>query len=244
MTFLAVSFLAGVLTVLAPCILPLLPVVLGTAATGKSRATPYVVVASLAASIIFFTYVLKVSTAFVMVPAAAWAYLSGGILTLFGLTLAMPALWEYLPGVQRLSVMSNNALGAGARGKSLWGDVVVGAALGPVFSTCSPTYFVILASVLPASFALGTLYLFAYVVGLSLMLILVALFGQRFANRLAAISDSRGYFKRGIGVLFIILGLSIAFGFEKKIETTILNSGYIDVTKVEQLLLQRVQPQS
>lgn len=241
MAFLIVSFIAGVLTVLAPCILPLLPVVIGSSASGRSKWTPYIVVLSLAISIILFTFILKVSTAFVMVPPEVWTYLSGGILVAFGLTLAFPALWEKVPGIAKLSAGSNKLVGSGYQKKSFLGDVIIGAALGPVFSTCSPTYFVILASVLPVSFALGTLYILSYVLGLSLILLLIALLGQRFADRLAGVADSRGYFKRGIGILFLVLGLLIVTGYEKKLQILILDSGYFDITQVEQLLLQKVK---
>ena len=237
LTFVIIAFVAGVLTVLAPCILPLLPVVVGSSASGRSRTTPYVVVFSLAISIIVFTYVLKVSTAFIMIPPEVWTYLSGGIIFFFGFTLFFPNIWDNVPGINKISISSNKLLGAGYGRKSFLGDMVVGAALGPVFSTCSPTYFVILASVLPASFILGSLYLFSYTLGLSIILLFIALLGQRFVGRLSLLSDPRGWFKRGIGLLFILLGLSIAFGYEKKLETAILDSGYFDITKVERYLL-------
>ena len=239
MTFLVISFIAGVLTVLAPCILPLLPVVVGSSTPGRSNRTPYVVVGSLALSIILFTYLLKASTAFIMIPPETWMYLSGGILVFFGLTLVFPALWEHVPGISLISRKSNAVVGSGYQKKSIWGDALIGAGLGPIFSTCSPTYFVILASVLPASFFLGTVYLLAYVLGLSLILLLIALVGERLVGRLGGLSDSRGWFKRAVGLLFIALGLAIAFGYEKKLEVAILDSGYFDITKVEQFLLQK-----
>jgi cytochrome c biogenesis protein CcdA len=241
MTFLIVSFIAGVLTVLAPCVLPLLPVVIGSSATGRSSWTPYIVVGSLAVSIILFTYLLKASTAFIMIPPEFWTYLSGGILMIFGLTLLFPSLWENVPGLSKLSTDSNKLLGKGIKQQSFWGDALVGAALGPVFSTCSPTYFVILASVLPASFALGTLYLLSYTFGLSLILLMLALLGEKLAERLSGFADPKGWFKRGLGVLFVLLGLMIATGVEKKVELAILESGIFDVTKVEQLLLQKIE---
>ena len=241
MILLIVSFIAGALTVLAPCVLPLLPVVIGSSVSGRSRATPFVVVGSLAVSIIVFTYVLKASTAFIAAPPQFWTYLSGGILVLFGFVLLFPALWEKAPGLARIAGRSNALVGAGYQKKSFWGDALVGAALGPVFSTCSPTYFVILASVLPASFFLGTLYLLAYTLGLSLILLLIALLGQRFADRLNAFSDSRGWFKRSIGILFLLVGIAIASGYEKKLEVAILDTGFFDVTKIVQRLLQRVR---
>jgi cytochrome c biogenesis protein CcdA/thiol-disulfide isomerase/thioredoxin len=241
MTLLVISFIAGVLTVLAPCILPVLPVIIGSSATGRSKATPYIVVASLAASIIVFTYLLKASTAFIMIPPQFWTYLSGGILVLFGLTLLFPALWERIPGLGKLSVGSNKLVGTGIKKKSFWGDVLIGAALGPVFSTCSPTYFVILASVLPASFALGTLYLLAYVAGLSLVLLLLALLGEGLASKLSGFADPKGWFKRGLGVLFLIVGIFVASGADKDLQIAILDSGFFDITKIEQGLLENLE---
>ena len=241
MTLLAISFIAGVLTVLAPCILPLLPVVIGTSAAGRSTWTPYIVVGSLALSIILFTYLLKFSTALIMVPPEFWKYLSGGILFLFGLVLIFPALWENLPGVAKLSISSNKLIGTGYQKKSFWGDVIIGAALGPVFSSCSPTYFVILASVLPASFALGSLYLFTYAAGLSLALLLIALLGQRFADRLLVAADSRGLFKQSVGIIFIAVALCVMTGYDKKVQVWILESGFVDSVKWEQNILQRFQ---
>ncbi len=240
MTFLAIAFIAGVLTVLAPCILPLLPVVIGSSASGRSKATPYIVVASLGASIILFTFLLKVSTAFISIPQSFWTYLSGGILVFFGITLLFPKVWEKIPGLSKATVGSNKLLGSGHQKKSVWGDVLIGAALGPVFSTCSPTYFVILASVLPASFALGTVYLLAYVLGLSLILLLIALLGERFVSKLSGFSDPNGTFKKGLGVLFVVLGILIILGLDKALESAILDSGYFDITKVEQKLLEKI----
>jgi cytochrome c biogenesis protein CcdA/thiol-disulfide isomerase/thioredoxin len=241
MTLLIISFIAGMLTVLAPCILPLLPVVIGTAATGRGKWTPLIVIGSLSASIIAFTFLLKASTFLIDVPQSFWSGVSGGILMLFGLTLAFPQLWARVPGIGTASTSANKALGAGVLKKNAWGDVIVGVALGPIFSTCSPTYFVILATVLPASIALGTVYLLAYVLGLALMLFGIAYIGQRFANRLALAADSHGKMKRIIGAVFIVLGIIILTGYEKKLETQLLESGWFDVTKIEHRLLEQTE---
>lgn len=240
MTFLAVAFFAGILTVLAPCVLPLLPVIMGTAVSGRSPWTPYVVVGSLALSIILFTFALKVSTAFITVPPEVWLYLSGGILIFFGLTLLYPSLWGRVRGINRLADGSERMLGKGARLKTIWGDVMVGASLGPIFSTCSPTYFVILASILPVSVIEGTVYIFAYTLGLSLVLLLIALLGAQFSGRLGPLANPHGWFKRSIGVIFIVLGVVIALGLEKKLQILLLESGYFNVTNIEYKLLERI----
>lgn len=241
MTLLIVSFVAGILTVLAPCVLPLLPVVVGSSVAGRSKSTPYVVVASLSVSIILFTYILKASTAFIAIPEEVWMYISGGILVVFGITLVFPGLWERLPGMARFSAQSNKLVGAGYQKKSFFGDVLIGAALGPIFSTCSPTYFVILATVLPVSFALGTVYLLVYVVGLAIVLLALAWMGERLAGRLGNLADPHGWFKHTLGIIFIVLGLAIAFGIEKQIQTALVNNSIFDITKIEQKLLDRLE---
>jgi thiol-disulfide isomerase/thioredoxin len=130
-------------------------------------------------------------------------------------------------------------LGKGDQKKSFWGDVIVGAALGPVFSTCSPTYFIVLATVLPVSPVLGMVYLFAYTFGLCLALFVVALVGQKIMDKLGIVADPRGWFKRTLGVVFLIVGIAIVAGLDKKTQLFLLDSGFFDVTKIEQNLLEK-----
>ena len=235
--FLFISFLAGVLTVLAPCILPLLPVIVGGSLSGESSARrALVVVASLGASVFLFTLLLKASTAFITIPQIFWQLLSGGLLIFFGVVTFAPALWDSIPGVSALYRKSNQLLGSGYRRQNVLGDVVMGAALGPVFSSCSPTYFVILAAVLPAHFTTGLAYLFAYVLGLCLFLFAIALLGQKAALSLGVATDPSGWFKKVIGVLFMLVGAAVIFGIDKRIEAA-LPAGAFGEIGIERRLL-------
>ncbi len=232
-----IAFIAGALTVLAPCVLPLLPIIVGgSVAGGQNKKRAYVVSLSLGASVIVFTLILKFSTAFIGIPQYAWEWFSGGILVLFGVVTLFPQIWDSLGVVNKISRESNKAMSAGFVKQSFWGDVLVGAALGPVFSTCSPTYFVILATVLPASFGVGLIDLLSYTTGLVLMLLLVSLAGQRIVDRLGLAADPRGWFRKSIGALFILVGVLVFSGSERAIETWLINHVY-DITMVEQTLL-------
>ena len=238
---LLISFIAGMLTVLAPCILPLLPIIVGGSVSGHAtsrRAT--VIVASLGVSVFLFTLLLKATTAFIAIPALFWQLLSGGLLVFFGIVTIVPSLWDRIPFVSALYISSNKLLGSGYKKQSIWGDAIIGAALGPVFSSCSPTYFVILAAVLPAHFATGIVYLLAYVLGLCLFLFVVAYVGQRAIAYLGVASNPEGWFKKAIGLLFVLIGIAVIFGIDKKIEAA-LPSGAFGEIGVEQQLLSSLQ---
>src|SRR3989338_1349869 len=241
MLLLLISFISGILTVLAPCILPLLPVIIGHSITDTtpSRRRLFVVVASLGISIILFTFLLKASSLLIDIPEDFWKWISGGIIFFFGLTMVFPDLWEKFSLTNTLSIKSNKVLTKGYQKNSVWGDVIIGASLGPIFSACSPTYFVILATVLPVSFFLGIIYLFTYVLGLSLALIAVALVGERIMAKVGKVSDPRGWFKKIFGVIFIFVAIAIISGYDKKFQISLLDAGFLDVTKIEQKLLEK-----
>ena len=203
MTLFIVAFVAGILTVLSPCVLPLLPVIVGgSLAGGTSYRRALTVTISLGISVFLFTFLLKVSTIFIMVPPSVWNWLSGGILFIVGIFFLFPNLWDLIPGTARANRDSNQLLSKGFMRQNFWGDVLVGAALGPVFSTCSPTYFIVLATVLPVSLALGAADIFSYILGLCLFLLLISFIGQKMLDRLNLAADNRGWFKRAIGILF------------------------------------------
>src|SRR5258708_1045604 len=97
MILLIISFIAGVLTVLAPCILPLLPVVLAgsvTETTNKKR--PIIIIVSVLISVLILALLLKGSTALIGASPSFWNYVSAVILAAFGLTLIFPVAWAKL----------------------------------------------------------------------------------------------------------------------------------------------------
>ena len=241
MLLLFISFIAGVLTILAPCILPLLPVIVGHSITDPTlnRKRLFVVVLSLGISIILFTLLLKASSLLIDIPEDFWKWISGSIIFLFGLTMLFPNIWENFSFANTLSLKSNKVLTTGYQKNSIWGDVIIGASLGPIFSACSPTYFVILATVLPVSFFLGIVYLFTYVLGLSLALIIIALIGERIMTKVGKVSDPNGWFKKIFGVIFIMVAIAIISGYDKKLQISLLDAGFLDVTKIEQKLLDK-----
>jgi cytochrome c biogenesis protein CcdA len=222
MALLVLSFAAGVLTVAAPCILPLLPVIIGGALvdaqgqkTSRQWLRPLVIAGSLAASIIIFTLALKATTVLLGVPQIVWQVLSGAIVMLLGVHFVWPHIWGKISSGTGLFTGSNKLLGSAYKKEGLGGAILIGAALGPVFSSCSPTYALIVATVLPVSLAQGLAYLAAYAIGMSATLLLIAYLGQAFVARLRWLGNPNGWFRRTVGVLFIVVGVMVAFGIDR-----------------------------
>ncbi len=231
---LVVSLLAGVLTVAAPCVLPLLPVIVGGSIvadgpdSARARWRPYIIAASLAVSVVVFTLLLKATTALLGVPPQVWQVISGTIVIALGLNLLFPAVYERLSTRLGLGTHSNRALDASVQRQSIGGDILTGAALGPVFTSCSPTYALIVATVLPVSFGEGLLYVALYAIGLAVPLLLIALAGRSAARRLGWLADPRGWFRRTMGVVFVIVGIVVIIGADKALQTLILDLGWYD----------------
>lgn len=247
MLLLLISLIAGILTVLAPCVLPVLPVIVGgsVAARSKDRLRPYIITASLALSIVAFTLLLKVSTLLVNLSPNALNYISGGLLIALGSVGVLPEWWEWLMIELNWQAASQRFLGKGERSKDRYiGPVLVGVALGPVFASCSPTYAFILASILPHSFVSGLIYLATYSVGLAATLLLIALLGKRIISRFSWAVDTHSWFRRGVGVLFIVIGVLIISGSEATVETWVANHLPFDETKIERVLLAKQDKES
>jgi cytochrome c biogenesis protein CcdA len=239
------AFVAGVLTTLAPCVLPMLPVIVGGsiagvatdpnatggAAVATARRTglrrALVITASLGVSIIVFTLALKASTSLIGIPAEAWQWLSGGLLVGLGLVALFPDLWDRLSARLGLQARSTARLSAARDREGLTGEILTGAALGPVFSSCSPLYGYVVVTVLPAEFGYGMLLLLAYVLGLCGTLLAIALLGQRLLRNARWLADPHGWFRRGLGAVFIAVGAAVILGWDKEFQAWVLENSPI-----------------
>lgn len=245
MIFFFISILAGMLTILAPCILPLLPIVISSSEPGKRSISKraIVVILSLSVSIFVFTLLLKASTLLISIPQVFWNVFSGIIIIFVGITIIFPLLWSHIPLLQKIKNSGNKVLGIGYKKKNHTGDILVGTALGPVFSTCSPTYLFIIATILPVGFFTGLIYLFGFIIGLAFSLFLLAYFGQQLVGRITSHMGKSNRIKIIFGVLIIVVGVAILTGYDKKIETLILDLGYGATIDFEENLIKRFSPQ-
>jgi cytochrome c-type biogenesis protein len=239
MALLLVSLLAGMLSVLAPCVIALLPILLARSSDGTRSRSPIFIIGGLGVSIMIFSISLKASTLLIDIPTRYWQIVSGVIILGFGITYLFPNIWESLAMKLNLQTKANQASGKALQRKGKIGDVVLGASLGPVFSACSPTYALIVASILPATPIQGLFYLLAFVLGLSLMLGLIAVLGSKMVQKLGWGINPNGWFKRILGIIFILVGILIATGTDKQILGYIVERGWFDWQVAIESTLQR-----
>ncbi len=242
MELLLASFLAGILTILAPCVLPLLPIIIGWSVQEKWIKRPFLITSSLALSIVFFTLILKVSTILIDIDPLFWKLVSWWLIIIIWIFTLLPDLWKQISLYFSLTHSSQTFLETKWKERWVLGAILTWAALWPVFSSCSPTFALILAIVLPASFYVWILNLLLYSLGLSLMMLLIAYFGQKIIIRLKWISNPNSMFKKWLWILFIIVWISIIIWFDKKIEWLIINTGFTEITSIlEQDILNRIK---
>lgn len=228
MELILVAFLAGVLTILAPCVVSIIPILLARSGSSEQSRSAFFVILGLSLSIIVFTVLLKASTLLLGIPSDVWAIISGVIIILFGVFTLFPGIWEWISLKTRFVFKAQNTMGEAAKQRGPWGDMLLGASLGPVFSACSPTYALIVATILPVQPLVGLGYLLVFVLGLALMLALIAIFGQKLIKKLGWGINPRGAFRRVLGIVLLVVGLMIVTGFDKTILGFLVENGWYD----------------
>lgn len=228
MSILIVAFLAGMLTILAPCVVSMIPILLARTSDGSKSHSATFVIFGLGISIIIFSVLLKSSTLLLNIPSATWATISGVIIILFGLVTIFPKLWEWVALKTRLPIVAQQNTSKASTKKGIWGDLLLGASLGPVFSACSPTYALIVATILPVDPLLGLVYLIAFVLGLSVMLALLAVFGRALVKKLGWGINPNGVFRKVLGIVLVVIGVMIVTGLDKDLLTILVENGWYD----------------
>jgi cytochrome c biogenesis protein CcdA len=219
------AFLAGLVTILNPCVLPLVPILI-TSALGKSRAGPLALAMGLVTSFTIFGFGVIAFGYSIGLNEQALRVGAGALLILAGAILLIPALQERLSALAApVSNFGHRRL-AGVSGDGAGGQFLVGLLLGIVWAPCvGPTLGVAIAAAsqgedLLVSFL--TFLLFGLGVAAS---ILMFAYGSRRAMRdrgKMAQSIAR-YAKPAFGVSLLLVGAMVISGFDKVIEIALLD---------------------
>lgn len=223
---LGLAFLAGVLSVLSPCVLPLLPIVLGTAAS-EHRLGPIALAAGLALS--FVTIGLFIATVgfAIGLDADVFRAISAMLLIAIGLVLLVPKLQaQFALVASPVGNWVDERLGEFGTG-GFGGQFALGLMLGGVWSPCvGPTLGA--ASILAAkgeNLGQVALTMFVFGLGAALPLMLLGFLSREAMMRWRGRMMEAG--KGGkmlLGVVLVAIGLIVATGLDKRIETMLVDA--------------------
>jgi cytochrome c biogenesis protein CcdA len=218
------AFLAGVLSVFSPCVLPLLPIVFGTAA-GEHRLGPVALAFGVALSFVAIGLFVATIGFSVGLDGDVFRQAAAILLLLLGIVLVVPNLQTRLSAAAGpVGNWANQQFG-GVSTCGLQGQFGVGLLLGMIWSPCvGPTLGA--ASVLAAQGRdLGQVALTMVLFGLgaALPLLLLGLLSREtFRAWRGHLTNAGSGFKIALGIVLIATACSLLFGFDKAIEASLV----------------------
>ncbi len=215
------AFLGGVVTILSPCILPLLPIILSSSATGeKDRKRPFGIVTGFALSFTFFTLFLSTIVKATGIPADSLRNISVFVIAFFGLTLIIPKFREI--SEKGFSVLSRFTPKSG--GKGFLGGLVIGASLGLLWTPCvGPILAGIISLAISGNVTFEAFVItLAYSIGTAIPMFFVMLGGDFFLKKIPLLAANGVKIQKIFGVLMLLTALAIYFNFDRKFQSYIL----------------------
>ena len=222
---LAFAFLSGVITILSPCILPVLPIVL-SGGVGGGKARPFGVLAGFVVSFTAFTLALSAIVQALGIPVDALRIVAVVLIIVFGVVMLVPWLrnrFELL--TSRFARRSGGAPGTQKR-NGFWSGVVVGLSLGLIWTPCvGPIMASVISLALTQHVDGGSVFItLAYTLGTSIPMLGVMLGGRALLNKVPALTKNAGNIQKVFGALMIVIGVAIGFGWDRQFQTFILRA--------------------
>ena len=231
------AFLAGILTIAAPCILPMLPIILGASVGQKSKLRPLFIVMGFvmsfaAASLVLSTLVthLGLSQNFIRNIAIA-------LLVIFAFLMIFPKPFELL--TVKLSGIIGKASNIGGSREGYTGAFILGLVLGIVWTPCAGP---VLGTILTLVVTQGTtgkasLLVIFYAIGAGIPMIIIAYGSQWLTTRVRGLVKYSVRLQQAFGVLIILLAVAMFFQYDTIIENKL--TAFFPQSGLEQKLLQR-----
>lgn len=217
------AFLAGIVTILSPCILPVLPIILASSATSSGKSRPYGIIFGFVLSFSFFTLFLSTIVKLLGIPSDILRNISIIVVGLFGLSLLLPS-FQLLAEKLFSRLASSRNLNNNSR-QGFGGGVMIGLSLGLLWTPCVGP---ILASVISLAITgsvngQAMLITLSYALGTAIPMYLVILGGQRLFTRVPFLLANTALIQKAFGMIMIITAIGLYLGLDRSFQTYILN---------------------
>jgi cytochrome c biogenesis protein CcdA/thiol-disulfide isomerase/thioredoxin len=239
MTLLILAYLGGVLTILSPCILPVLPFVFARAGQSFVR-SGLPMLAGMAATFALVAMLVTVGGSWAVHANQYGRYVALAILALFGLTLLLP---RFADRVMQPFVSAGARLSASAEQgdatPSVFSSVLLGIGTGLLWAPCAgPILGLVLTGAALHGADVGTFaLLLAYALGAATSLALALLVGGRLFAAMKRSLGAGEWVRRGLGVAVLVAVVAIALGADTgwlaRVSTASTN-------RIEQSLVERI----
>jgi cytochrome c biogenesis protein CcdA/thiol-disulfide isomerase/thioredoxin len=219
------AFISGLITIAAPCIWPLLPIVLSSSIKGgkkKSLGT------ALGISFSFAILTLTISYIVTIIPfdPNVLRIIAVLVIAISGLTLIIPKLSEFLQIlVSRLSSKLGGSGVVAHREDSFLGGLLTGIVLGIVWSPCAGPILATIAS-LSATRAVNlgiVLVTLVYALGISIPLFLFSLLGNTLLSKVRLLSPHLRQIELVFGTIMILFSIAIYTNYDKYLQAKLLS---------------------
>jgi cytochrome c biogenesis protein CcdA len=209
---LVLALLAGVVTIAAPCTLPVLPILLGASVGQTGKVRP---------AMIAFGFVISFSAVALLLSAITRVFdfdpnvlrTGAAILLLgFGLLMIWPAPFEWLS--IRLGGLVNAGSGNVVSRQGNIGGFVLGTTLGLVWTPCAGPVLGSILTIVATSkdTAWASVLLVVYAIGAAIPMLAIAYGGQAVTTRVRSIARISPRLQQGFGV--VVIGFAIASYFQ------------------------------
>jgi len=217
------ALLGGVLTIASPCVLPILPIVLGGAlndrAAGRHNTRPLFIVAGFVVSFAALGMLLASASQHVVLAHETLRYTGLAILAMLGVAMLWKAPYIEQASwlMNRLGALASRALPAGgaARAGNL-GGLLLGMSLGAVWTPCAgpvlASILVLVAQAQDLGRSAGLLLLYA--IGAGIPMLVIAYGGQFVRTRIRAVARHADRLQQLFGALILATAAAIYFQYD------------------------------
>lgn len=216
------AFISGLLTILAPCIWPLLPIILSSSVTG-GKLKPFGVVIGIMISFTVFTLSISYIIKLISFDPNVLRFFAVVVIAFFGLTLLIPRLNSIFE--ERLNRLSGK-FSPHQQGTGFISGFITGFALGLVWSPCAGPILATI-SVLAATQKVNLeiiLVTVIYVLGVGIPLFIFSIVGWNFFRKHKGISRNTGNIQRLFGIVMVITAITIYANLDTVIQAKFLNT--------------------
>ncbi|OGC50345.1 hypothetical protein A2716_04015 [candidate division WWE3 bacterium RIFCSPHIGHO2_01_FULL_40_23] len=218
------AFIAGIVTILSPCILPILPIVLSSSFgnSQKDKIRPLGVVLGFVASFTFFTLFLTTIIRLIDIPADTLRLVSVFIVGGFGAVLLIPKFQVILE--QLFSKLTGLAPRTETK-SGLVGGVIVGLSLGLLWTPCvGPILASVISLAITGTVTLNAFFItLAYSIGTAIPMFGIMLGGRNLLQKVPWLTTNTSKIQKAFGVLMIATAVAIFFNADRKFQTIVLN---------------------